>query len=205
MKKICITGGIACGKSLVGDYWREAGASVIDADDICHMMMRAGSPLTKKIVAAFGNKILDRDGGIDRRVLGRIVFDEPSLRLRLNAIVHPEVREAINLWLKSLETTKNRGQPARIAAAMVPLVFEAGWDEDWDAIVCVAAPYSIQIERLRRRGFSCKEAAARVAAQMPLVEKMSRSDYVIFNAGPIAGLRSQAALVFRNIKQGALL
>ena len=203
MKKICITGGIACGKSLVGAYLRETGMSVIDADDVCHELMRGG-PLAEKIAAAFGRKVLDSSGGIDRRELGRLVFAEEPLRRRLNAIVHPEARAAIGLWLKALESAcGRRGAAPKVAAALVPLVFEAGWEGDWDAIVCVAAPHSIQIERLKRKGLSRKDAAARVAAQMPLSEKMSRSDYVIFNAGPIAGLKSQAALVFRSVKQDA--
>ena len=106
------------------------------------------------------------------------------------------------LKMQDAECGQKHGLKARrsdIAAVLVPLVYEAGWETGWDAIVCVASPLSIQIARLVRKGFSRKEAAARVAAQMPLAEKMSNADYVIFNAGTRAGLRQQTALVFRSI------
>ncbi len=197
MKKICITGGIACGKSLVGDVLREAGARVIDADDVCHDLFSRGGPVADRIVAVFGKAILNRAGGIDRKALAGIIFADAAKRERLNAIMHPAARRVINAWLKA----QSRGRGAKIAAALVPLVYEAGWTGGWDAIVCVAAPLSAQIVRLARKGLSEKDARARIAAQLPLAEKISRSDYVIFNAGTLAGLRQQAALVFRSIKE----
>jgi dephospho-CoA kinase len=206
MKRICVTGGIACGKSSVGAFLRASGVNIIDADEVCHALLSQGGPLVEKIVFAFGEGVLSRDGGINRPALGRIVFYDSEKRLKLNELVHPQARQAINLWLKMQEAgrvQKNRlcARRAGIAAVLVPLVYEAGWEAGWDAIVCVASPLSIQIERLARKGFSRKEAAARVAAQMPLAEKMSKADYVIFNAGPLSGLRQQTALVFRSIKE----
>ena len=204
MKKICITGGIACGKSSVGVLWREFGASVIDADEVCHGLLCHGSPLVERIVAAFGKGVLNRDGGVNRRVLGRVIFADDKKRQLLNAIVHPEARHAINLWLKMQDAgcgqkCDMKARRSDIAAVLIPLVYEVGWETGWDMIVCVASPLSIQIARLVRKGFSKKEAVARVAAQIPLAEKMSKADYVIFNAGLPAGLRKQTALVFRSI------
>ena len=201
MKKICITGGIACGKNRVGDKMRQLGAPVIDADDVCHELMRAGGPLVRRIVSAFGKTVLDGNGGIDRRVLGRIIFADAQKREKLNALVHPAARRAINAWFKARGAFGRRtGARALFAAALVPLAYEAGWDRGWDAMVCVAAPELLQVSRLRAKGFSAKEARARIAAQMPLAEKMSKADHVIFNAGTISGLHLQTALVFRNVK-----
>lgn len=204
MKRICVTGGIACGKSSVGNVLRECGARIIDADDVCHELFRQGGPLADRIVAAFGRGVLNRKGGIDRRVLGRIVFADGVKRRKLNAIVHPEARRAINAWLKlqDADCGKKRGRReigANVAAVLVPLAYEAGWETGWDAIICVAAPLSAQIARLVKKGFSDDEARARIAAQMPLAEKMSKADYVIFNAGTLEGLRQQTEKVFRSI------
>ena len=206
MKRICVTGGIACGKSSVGVCLREFGARIIDADEVCHELFRQGGPLTDGIIAVFGRGVLNRKGGIDRRALGRIVFADGVKRRKLNAIVHPEARRAINAWLKlqSADCGKKRGCReigAGIAAVLVPLAYEAGWETGWDAIICVAAPLSVQISRLVKKGFSENEARARIAAQMPLAEKTIKADYVIFNAGTLEGLRQQAGKVFRSINQ----
>lgn len=196
-RKICITGGIACGKSSVGEMLRKLGARVIDADEVCHKLLLQNKPLIGRIVSAFGKRVLNRHGGIDRRILGRIVFADGEKRRKLNALVHPGARRVINAWLKTRDARVN------ISAAIVPLAYEAGWEHGWDAVICVAAPLSAQIARLKRKGFSEKEAKARIAAQMPLAEKMNRADYVIFNAGTVAGLRQQAMLVFRNVNEKA--
>jgi len=197
MKKICITGGIACGKSSVGGYLREFGLKVIDADEVCHDLMGRRGPLVDRIADVFGKGVLNRDGSANRRKLGRIVFADGVKRRKLNALVHPAARREISLWLE-----KRKAVPGmNIVAALIPLVYEACWELDWDVVICVAAPLSVQTARLVRKGFSEKEAAARVAAQMPLAEKMSRADYVIFNAGPFAGLRQQTALVLRSIQE----
>ncbi|MDO9541506.1 MAG: dephospho-CoA kinase [Kiritimatiellia bacterium] len=195
LRKVCVTGGIACGKSSLGEMLRKLGAGVIDADEVCHELLRKSKPLIDRIVSAFGAGILNRNGGIDRRILGRIVFNDDKKRKKLNALVHPKARRVINAWLKM------QGARVSVAVAIVPLAYEAGWERGWDAVVCVAAPLSTQIARLKRKGFSEKDARMRIAAQMPLAEKMNRADYVIFNAGTVASLRQQAMLVFRNVKE----
>lgn len=204
--KICITGGIACGKSSAGAALRESGVRIIDADAVCHELFRKEGPLLGRIISVFGTKILGRDGAIDRRVLGRIVFADKEKREKLNALVHPEARRVINAWLKTPKAGRDencgrKNVRENIAAAIIPLAYEAGWERGWDAVICVAAPLSLQISRLKRKGFSEMEIRSRIAAQMPLTEKMSKADYVIFNAGTIAGLRRQTALVFRSIKK----
>ena len=195
MKKVCITGGIACGKSSVGEMLRELGVRIIDADEVCHGLLRKDGPIIGRIVSAFGTGVLSRNGEIDRRILGRVVFADNAKRKKLNALVHPAARRIINAWLKMQSARAN------VAAAIVPLAYEAGWERGWDAVICVAAPLSAQILRLKRKGFSEKDAKARIAAQMPLAEKTTRADYIIFNAGTIAGLQQQARLVFRNINR----
>lgn len=204
--RICVTGGIASGKTCVGEILRWLGAPVIEADGLCHELMRRGGPLFDRVVSGFGRKILRPDNEIDRRALGQIVFGDRVKREKLNAIVHPEVRRVIEAWV-GLQHAACRADGARrangasIVAAIIPLLYEVGWERDWDWAICVAAPDALRISRLKRKGFSGNEARDRIAAQMPLIDKMERADNVIFNAGTLDGLRQQTGLLFRNIKE----
>jgi dephospho-CoA kinase len=193
MKKIALTGGIACGKSLSGQYMAEAGFPVCDADQFAHDLMRRGQPVYEAVVGTFGRDILAPDGEIDRVRLGRIVFDEPAQRAVLNALVHPAVREAIRDWLGGL--------PASCPAAVViiPLLYEAGLEGGWDAVISVASPRELQWKRLMERGLTETEAKQRLAAQMPQAEKMNRADWVIFNSGTREMLKEQVKSVLRRI------
>ena len=165
-------------------FLKEAGIPVIDADDVCHDLMRAGRPEHGRIVEVFGSDVLAKNGEIDRRRLGRIVFESAARRADLETILHPAADRAIEAWIAGYAGTP-------WLAAVVPLVYEVGWESRWDRLVCVAAPVKLQIERLVARGLSPEEAGARVAAQMPIEEKMRRADLVVFNAGPRGLTREQ--------------
>lgn len=197
--RICITGGIACGKSLAGEVLAELGVPVRDADEVCHELIRSGGPLFDGIVSAFGRRILGAKGEIDRRRLGRIVFSNASLRQRLNAMVHPLACRVLEAWVRNQARARRSNPRCRAVAAVVPLVYETGWVEPWDWVVCVAAPLPAQVERLRRRGMTRRQALARIAAQMPLDEKMRRADYVVYNAGTVDEARRQTLKIFKDI------
>jgi len=200
--RICVTGGIACGKSLVGAVLEELGVTVIDTDLVCHDLMRAGRPLGRRVAAAFGKSILGADGEIDRGGLAMIVFSNSVKLDRLNRLVHPAVIRAVAKWLKKQAVPGGR---RRMVAALVPLVYEAGWDAAWDRIICVGAPAVIQMARLQSRGLTPAAARARVAAQLPVEEKMRRADYVVFNAGGFRCVRHQvveiADTIMRNMEK----
>lgn len=181
----------------MGGIFAEFGGPVIDADAVCHELLDKNTAVIWRVVAAFGKGILNRKGGIDRRALGKIVFADEKKRKKLNALVHPAARRVIRAWLKM--QNKRALRKDAVAAAIIPLVYEVGWERGWDKIVCVAAPLAMQISRLRRKGLSEREARLRVAAQMSLTEKMGRADYVIFNSGTLAGLRRQSVLLFRKV------
>ena len=192
--RICVTGGIACGKSLVAGFLEEAGIPVIDADEVCHDLMRPGRPEHARIVAAFGPQALSADGEIDRARLGRVVFGSDARKAELEAILHPAAGRVIEAWIA--------GHPgAPLLSAVVPLVYEAGWESKWDFIVCVAAPACLQLDRLAARGLSPEDAGARLAAQMPVEEKMRRADRVIFNAGPVALARQQTKALIEGFNE----
>lgn len=198
--RVCVTGGIACGKSLVGAVLKEAGVAVIDTDRVCHERMKAGRPLFRRVVAAFGKAIVGAGGEIDRDVLGGLVFSDAEKLKQLNRLVHPEIIRAVEVWLGSQAAGLRR---RHLAAALVPLVYETGWERAWDRIICVGAPAHIQVERLKSRGLTAAEAQARIAAQWPVEEKMQRADYVVFNSGTRHCARRQIVRILEDIMQHA--
>ncbi len=179
MVRIAVTGGIACGKSLVGAYLAEQGIAVCEADRLAHEAMSRGEPVFNSVVEAFGSDILDGDGAIDRAALGKRVFSDPVMLARLNALVHPEVKRRWLRWLA--EATGDGGRPA---AAIIPLFYEIGEDRgEWTAVICVSAPRSRQQKWLAARGLTLKESEQRIASQWPLCRKMAMADHVIVNSG----------------------
>jgi len=200
--RLCVTGGIACGKSLVGACLEALGVAVIDADTVCHGLMRAGTPLFTQIVAAFGREIIAPDGEIDRAVLGRRVFGDAAALARLNALLHPAAERAIEAWVlaRREEACRNMGQGWRGGvAAIIPLLYETARETAWDRVICVSAPIALQQKRLRSKGFTEKEAHDRMAAQWPVEDKIKRADYVVFNAGTQVCAQRQTVQVMQHI------
>ncbi len=178
MLKIALTGGIACGKSLVSAYLRDRGVPICDTDEVAHQLMGSGGPVVGDIVAAFGETVLGPDGAIDRTVLGAKVFSDSREREKLNAIVHPPIREH---WRRWLECRADEGH--RAAVVVIPLLFEGNPGKEWDCIVCVVSTRDLQLARLEGRGLNRQQAEQRIAAQMDNAEKAKRSDFVIHNNG----------------------
>lgn len=196
MKKglsIGLTGGIACGKSEAGRILEGEGARVRDADTLAHEVIRRGGPLFDKVVERFGAEMVGPDGEIDRQILGRRIFADAAGRKALEALIHPEVIRSLREWIAG-ETRQGRN-----TVAIVPLLFEVGWTDLWDAVVCVASTEAMVIERLRKRGLSESEARARISAQMPLETKIRKADYVIQNDGSLDSLEKRTREVWQNI------
>ena len=177
-----ITGGIACGKTETGRILSSEGFKVLDSDFLAHELMGKGHSVYTAVVKHFGDAILAEDGEIDRKKLGKKVFDDPLARETLNRLVHPEVIKAASDWIAECREAQED------AAVLVPLLFEAGWTEGWDAVICVTAPEEQVFQWLEKRGLSKAEAMKRIAAQMPLAEKAAKADFSIKNDGtPDAG------------------
>lgn len=166
--RVALTGGIACGKSLVAKFLNELGVETIDADDIVHELIPEE----------------------ERRRLARVVFNDPKARAELEARIHPLVREKIDFFLcppPPLPSTSPR-------IAVIPLLFEAHWEGNFDIICCVSSERDLQISRMMTtRGYTREEAEARLAAQMPVEEKAEKSHYVIDNNGSSQELKLQVA------------
>ncbi len=176
---IGLTGGVACGKSTLAEGLRARGWHIIDTDQIAHDVMRPGEATWKIVVDAFGPSILQPDKSIDRKVLGRLVFADPFLRVKLNEITHPAIRSA---WQRELEE-RTRTHPSQFLAVMIPLLFECKLEQLFRAIWCVGASRAAQISRLKARGFSETEAEQRLSSQLPVTDKMARSTLAFWGEG----------------------
>ncbi len=193
MLTVGVTGGIACGKSLVGSFLKRRGYPVCESDQLAHEAIEPGEPAYQEIVDAFGSEILDSTGAIDRGLLGKRVFANAVEREKLNAIVHPRVRQAWKAWMAD---QRARGDAAVV---IVPLLYEVGAEREFDVVVCVSAPESEQLARLAGRGLTETEARARIAAQMGVEEKSGRADYTIVNDDSEAVLEEKTWEVMDNI------
>lgn len=181
MLRVALTGGIATGKSYVARRMRAAGVPVVDADVLAREAVAPGTPGLKAIAERFGDGVLGHDGPLDRARLASIVFSDPGARQALEAIVHPAVRAAIDRFYESLP----RNTP--FAVADIPLLFETNRGEAFDIIVVAACPPEMQVARVvARDGVSREEALQRLAAQLPIAEKVGRADYVIDTSGSFA-------------------
>lgn len=165
---------------------RELGAEVIDADEASHAVYAPGSPGFEAVVREFGPGYV-RDGRIDRARLGELVFHEVDARHRLNAIVHPLVRE----WMAA-RTAEAAMRDADVVVQDVPLLFENGLERLYSTVLLVYVPEQVQLKRLvEGRGLSEDRARAMIAAQMPIEEKRELAHHVIDNSGSRESTRQQ--------------
>ena len=175
MKVIALTGGIGSGKSLVANYFFSLGAEVIDADQLARQAIERGSDGFDQVVATFGDEIL-KDGDIDRRALGEIVFSDSEKRKALEAIVHPIVQQGL------VEARKNLSED-EILIYEIPLLVETKAMDKFDAIVTVEAPLEERINRLTKRGLMHSEIEQRIANQVSPEERKAVATFVIENDG----------------------
>ena len=182
--KVALTGGIACGKSLLARYLNELGVETIDADDVAHELIPDPA---------------------ERRRIAAEVFADPAKRRELEARIHPLVKARIEEFLGEGRKTKDRRQrigkepsvvcplSSVLRIAIIPLLFETHWDSEYDIICCVASTRENQVSRMMAtRGYTREEAEARLAAQLPVEEKAAKSHYVIDNNGTAEELKTNA-------------
>jgi len=183
--RIGLTGPIACGKSTVARHLREAGATVIDADELAREVVEPGEPGFDRVVAAFGPRVVDSGGGLDRSALAAIVFQDPAELRRLEAIVHPAVRVRVNAAVAAAEA-------ADVAAVVVEAIklVEGGYAALCDEVWLVDCDEGAQRDRLGRRGLTAADAAARLATQQGLADRLrSSATRVIDTSGELSDTR----------------
>ncbi|MEI2268005.1 MULTISPECIES: dephospho-CoA kinase [unclassified Microbacterium] len=182
MPLIALTGGIASGKSTIARRLAERGAVVVDADAIVRDVQQPGSPVLDAIAAEFGPDVLTAAGELDRAGLASRVFGDPDAVARLNAIVHPAVREESARRFRAAVDA----DPRAVVVYDVPLLLEARAEDPWELIVVAHAPVALRRERLiSLRGMTEAEADARLAAQVDDARRLAIADVVIDTAGSI--------------------
>ena len=197
MKRVALTGGIATGKSHVRADFERLGVPTIDADRLARDAVAEGSPGLKAVINRFGRGVLDDTGALDRRKLGSIVFQDPVARRDLEDIIHPAVRSAIDGWFESISDS------APVAIADIPLLFETGRQGEFDIVIVTACDPLTQIKRVMARDdVSEAEARARVAAQLPIEEKVRRADHVINTDGSFEETNRQVRSVYEVLVGG---
>ena len=189
MKVFGLTGGIGMGKSACAQVLHARGAQVVDTDDLARQGVEPGQPALAEVQKVFGTEIVGADGQLKREKLATIVFCDINARRKLEEILHPRIR---GLWQALLATW--RAEDKALAVLVIPLLFETGAGPEFDTIICVACSAATQHKRLLARGWSPEQIQQRIAAQMPVEEKMLRSNHVIWTE---AGLDIHAQQVDR--------
>lgn len=182
MIRVALTGGIATGKSHVRALFAALGVATIDSDALAREAVAPGTPGLAAVVERFGSAVLDPQRTLDRRALAAIVFADAAARRDLEAIIHPLVRQATERWFAALDPASHA-----YAIADIPLLYEVGRDHDFDRVIVTACAPGTQVRRVMARdGASEAEARQRLAAQLPIEEKVRRADYVIVTEGAMA-------------------
>jgi dephospho-CoA kinase len=193
--KLCgLTGGVGMGKSTAAAFFEARGAKIVDTDQISHELVLPGQPAFDEIQKTFGNKIISPDGQLRRGELADIVFSDLEARKKLEAILHPRIRER---WLAQVEAW--RGEDCPFALVVIPLLFETQAESYFDKIVCVACHENSRQERLRTRGWTPEQIQGRITAQLPVTEKISRADFVIWSEGKVENHSRQVDLIFGRV------
>jgi len=209
MLKVGLTGGIAAGKSVVGEMFVTLGAHLVQADRIAHSLMQPGEAVYNEVVRHFGREILNPDGSVNRAKLAEVAFGPPSdaegkraSRIEeLNRIVHPVVIRSQDAWMEEM----GRQDPHAIAIVEAALILEAGAGERFDCLIVVTCSAEQRVARFAARqkidlDTARKEVMRRMAAQMPDESKIKAADYVIDNSGSLEQTREQVRQVWEKLQ-----
>lgn len=180
MLRVGLTGGLATGKSFVGQALKDLGCHLLMADALGHQSLEPGGGAFDQALAEFGDVILGEDGKIDRRKLGAIVFADPARLARLNSFVHPVVIAREEEWMRQVEAS----DPHAIAVVEAAILIETGSHRRFHQLVLTVCDREQQIERaMKRDGLAREEVERRLERQMPLEEKRKFADYVVDTSG----------------------
>jgi dephospho-CoA kinase len=197
MLRLGLTGGIASGKSAVAAMLREMGFAVLDADSLAHRIIEPGQPAHDEILQEFGKAVLAPDGRVDRAKLSTIVFNDRAKLDRLNAIVHPRVAEVVFRQFDEWQRIGMR-DAAFVEAA---LLIESGIHKNLDGLVVAWCEPQQQLERLLARGLSEAEARRRIAAQLPVEEKLRLATEKIDCSGSLEETRRQVQALATKLRR----
>ncbi len=192
--RVGLTGGLASGKSTVARRLAAAGFLVVDADRLVADLYAAGAPGAAAVARLFGPQMLRRDGGVDKPALARRVFADAEARRRLEAAIHPLVRERFAALAAAHDG---------VAVLEATLLVEAGYAPDFDRVVSVEASEALRLPRAVARGLGAREAAARLAAQGDGESRRAAADEILWNEGDLGELERRADLLAADLARRA--
>ena len=198
MLKVGLTGGLASGKSFVGECLVKLGCHLIQADQLGHEVLAPTGEAYAKVVEFFGTGILDSDGSVNRKKLAAEVFTNPERLAILNSLVHPPVQKRAQELADGYANT----DPRAIVVLEAAILIETGSHQRFDRLILVVCSEEQQIERAMRRDHSNREQArARLDRQMPLTQKRIYADYVIDNSGTREETARQTQAVYESLRR----
>ena len=193
MIKLAITGNIASGKTLIESLLYEQGFITMDTDKIVHNLLSQDKDIIEKVNNLFDTDVKDREGKIDRKKVGDIVFNDKNKLEKLEKILHPTVKNVVDKFFQENEKEK-------ILAVSVPQLYEAGWEVYFDYVLLIIADDKIRLKRLIKRNNITEDAAQkRLAAQISQEEKIKKADFVIDNSGNIENTRLQLKQILEEL------
>jgi dephospho-CoA kinase len=197
MLRVGLTGGLASGKTFVGDALAQLGCHVIRADDLGHQVLLPGGEAYDAVVNEFGDQILDDDGMIDRRRLAALVFDNPDKLAKLNSLVHPPVTRRE----RAMEEDIARRDPRAIAVVEAAILVETGSYKKFDKLIVAVCTPEQQLERaMKRSSYTREEVMARLSRQLSLEEKVKVADYTVDTSGTKERTLEQVRQVYESLR-----
>ena len=191
--KIGLTGGIACGKSVVLEMFKEAGWHTLSADALVHELLDHDPEVIEAVISKFGIEVKASDASLNKKAIAKVVFADSQQREWLEGLLHPLVRKR---WTSALDE-----EPDKNWVVEIPLLFEKKLEKDFDLVVCLSSSRENQLERLQSRGMNEADAEARIASQAPQAEKIEKSDFVLTNTGSLNFLRKQFQILIESLER----
>ncbi len=191
--KIGLTGGIACGKSVVLEMFKEAGWHTLSADALVHELLDHDPEVIEAVISKFGIEVKASDVSLNKKAIAQVVFADSQQREWLEGLLHPLVRKR---WTSTLDE-----EPDKNWVVEIPLLYEKKLEKDFDLVVCLSSSRENQLERLQSRGMNEADAEARIASQAPLAEKIEKSDFVLTNTGSLNFLRKQFQILIESLER----
>ncbi|MGA3044450.1 MAG: dephospho-CoA kinase [Bryobacteraceae bacterium] len=198
MLRVGLTGGLACGKSFVGETLAQLGCHVLQADQLGHEVLLPAGEAYAPVVREFGSGVLDDSGKIDRRALAAQVFGKPERLALLNSFVHPPVQQREEEWLARVTAQDPQG----IAVVEAAILIETGSYRRFDKLIVVTCDVEQQVQRsMKRDGAAREEVLARLGRQMPLAEKLKFADFIIDTSGTKDETVRQTRAVYESLRR----
>ena len=191
--KIGLTGGIACGKSVVLEMFKEAGWHPLSADALVHELLDHDPEVIEAVISKFGVEVKASDASLNKKAIAKVVFADSQQREWLEGLLHPLVRKR---WTSALDE-----EPDKNWVVEIPLLFEKKLEKDFDLVVCLSSSRENQLKRLQSRGMNEADAEARIASQAPQAEKIEKSDFVLTNTGSLNFLRKQFQILIQSLER----